>query len=189
MTIVSNEAARQVYRKAFTVGSLKKQMGAVVALSEADRRGWFRGYDWVVRLNPDVIVREDRFLHKSMADEGIDAVLAFCTATGGRIHTDFMVWRPAKVPPGAFVLPPNITTTCARSAQNRCNAEHRATRAFAPLIASGRYATLPQTYGPGRGGCRVDSATADSRVVHAMQAAVPACDAPSRRLAARRPGR
>ena len=78
MEIFSAEATRQVHRKAFTLGSTKKQMGAILALSEAEARGWFDGYDWVVRLNPDVIVSEDRFLRTHMARDGIDAVLAFC---------------------------------------------------------------------------------------------------------------
>lgn len=47
--IFSAEATRQVHRKAFTLGSTKKQMGAILALSEAEARGWFDGYDWVVR--------------------------------------------------------------------------------------------------------------------------------------------
>tara|TARA_B100000405_G_scaffold223436_1_gene158963 strand:+ start:316 stop:987 length:672 start_codon:yes stop_codon:yes gene_type:complete len=102
--IFSAEATRQVHRKAFTLGSTKKQMGAILALSEAEARGWFDGYDWVVRLNPDVIVSEDRFLRTHMARDGIDAVLAFCgrsspsgTSTS-RVHTDFMAWRPATLP-------------------------------------------------------------------------------------------
>ena len=58
-----------------------------------------------------------------------------------------------------------------------CNAERHATRALAPIVASGRYAELPQTSGRGRGGCRVDSATADSRVLHHLPwEAAPACD-------------
>ena len=101
--IFSAEATRQVHRKAFTLGSTKKQMGAILALSEAEARGWFDGYDWVVRLNPDVIVSEDRFLRTHMARDGIDAVLAFCgrsspSRTTSRVHTDFMAWRPATLP-------------------------------------------------------------------------------------------
>ena len=37
--IFSAEATRQVHRKAFTLGSTKKQMGAILALSEAEARG------------------------------------------------------------------------------------------------------------------------------------------------------
>ncbi len=181
--IFSAEATRQVHRKAFTLGSTKKQMGAILALSEAEARGWFDGYDWVVRLNPDVIVSEDRFLRTHMARDGIDAVLAFCgrsspsgTSTS-RVHTDFMAWRPATLPRGQFALPPNATTVCAQPGVMECNAERHATRALAPIVASGRYAELPQTFGRGRGGCRVDSATADSRVVHHLPwEAAPACD-------------
>ena len=140
--IFSAEATRQVHRKAFTLGSTKKQMGAILALSEAEARGWFDGYDWVVRLNPDVIVSEDRFLRTHMARDGIDAVLAFCgrsspsgTSTS-RVHTDFMAWRPATLPRGQFALPPNATTVCAQPGVMECNAERHATRALAPIVAS-----------------------------------------------------
>ena len=129
--IFSAEATRQVHRKAFTLGSTKKQMGAILALSEAEARGWFDGYDWVVRLNPDVIVSEDRFLRTHMARDGIDAVLAFCgrsspSRTTSRVHTDFMAWRPATLPRGQFALPPNATTVCAQPGVMECNAERHA---------------------------------------------------------------
>ena len=35
-----------------------RQTGAMLGLDTADREGWWSGYDWVVRLNPDVIVRD-----------------------------------------------------------------------------------------------------------------------------------
>lgn len=35
------------------------QAGAVLAMTEAFDKGWFQDYDWVIRLNPDVIVRDD----------------------------------------------------------------------------------------------------------------------------------
>ena len=34
-----------------------RQTGAMLGLDTADREGWWSGYDWVIRLNPDVIVR------------------------------------------------------------------------------------------------------------------------------------
>ena len=100
MEIDLAEATRQVHLiKAFTLGSTKKQMGAILALSEAEARGWFDGYDWVVRLNPDVIVSEDRFLRTHMARDGIDdAVLA---EGGPRLRTTSRVhapsWRGARL--------------------------------------------------------------------------------------------
>ena len=34
-----------------------RQTGAMLGLDTAEREGWWSGYDWVIRLNPDVIVR------------------------------------------------------------------------------------------------------------------------------------
>mmetsp|Transcript_22260 Transcript_22260/g.68289 ORF Transcript_22260/g.68289 Transcript_22260/m.68289 type:complete len:119 (+) Transcript_22260:107-463(+) len=35
-----------------------RQTGAMLGLDTAEREGWWSGYDWVIRLNPDVIVRD-----------------------------------------------------------------------------------------------------------------------------------
>ena len=37
------------------------QEGAMAALSDATREGWFSGYDWVIQ-HPDVIIRDDTFM-------------------------------------------------------------------------------------------------------------------------------
>ena len=81
--------------------------------------------------------------------------------------TDFTAWRPAKIPAGAFRLPAGHTTDCGgRDAwfkEAKCNAEKSATAAFTQVLASGRYALLPNAKGPGPH-CRVDGRF--SSVVH-----------------------
>ena len=65
----------------------------------------------------------------------------------------------AKIPAGAFRLPTGHTTDCGgRDAwfkEVKCNAEKSATAAFTQVLASGRYALLPNAKGPGPH-CRVD---------------------------------
>jgi len=82
------------------------QEGAILALVEAYKKGWFGGYDWVVRVNPDVLIRNDTFLLQSMANNSISGIFDDCLdrpCDGGRncvhrkIHTDFFAIRPAAV--------------------------------------------------------------------------------------------
>lgn len=93
-----------------------KQLGAIEALLYAARRSWFDAYDWVVRVNPDVIFISATFLEAKLREAGTTAVLADCrhAACGIRagqlpeqvprhhplncfnpiVHTDFFAARP-----------------------------------------------------------------------------------------------
>ena len=44
------------------------QDGAMDAMKDAIRNGWFDNYDWVIRLNPDVIIRNETFLYDIILD-------------------------------------------------------------------------------------------------------------------------
>ena len=50
-----------------------KRNGAMLPLQMAEREGWFDGYDWVIRLNPDVIIRSDAHLLPLFARSDVDA--------------------------------------------------------------------------------------------------------------------
>ena len=54
------------------------QEGAIKALSDAYQNNWFKGYDWVIRVNPDVIIRNDRWMLKQMFDMDVWGVLVDC---------------------------------------------------------------------------------------------------------------
>jgi len=143
----------------------------MLGLDTAEREGWWSGYDWVVRLNPDVIIRDDAFLRTQMARDDVDAIFANCRTWRPRdvlVMTDFTAWRPKAVRMGAFRLPAGHTTDCGgRDAWikvQKCNSEKSATAAFRQVLASGRYALLPNAKGPS-GHCRVDGRF--SSVVHA----------------------
>ena len=71
----------------------------MLPLQMAEREGWFDGYDWVIRLNPDVIIRSDAHLLPLFARSNVDAVFASCPtrmapALRLRVHrTTRHAWR------------------------------------------------------------------------------------------------
>ena len=75
---------------------LGKTGGAHMAIYEAVTEGFFSGYDWIIRVNPDVLIRDDSFLLESMSDPSIRALLIRClpTKTSTNTHTDFFAIRP-----------------------------------------------------------------------------------------------
>ena len=90
------------------------QAGAILAMSEAMKHKWFDGYDWVVRVNPDVIIQDDALLLSKMGEEEVDGVFLECVVkkiacekmcTSYRaMHTDFFAFRPPALA-GASFLP------------------------------------------------------------------------------------
>eukprot|EP00591_Stephanopyxis_turris_P006222 CAMPEP_0195526184 /NCGR_PEP_ID=MMETSP0794_2-20130614/27098_1 /TAXON_ID=515487 /ORGANISM="Stephanopyxis turris, Strain CCMP 815" /LENGTH=204 /DNA_ID=CAMNT_0040656809 /DNA_START=201 /DNA_END=815 /DNA_ORIENTATION=+ len=79
------------------------QDGAMLAMKRATRRGWFKNYDWIVRVNPDVLIRNDTWLLETMADDSIDAILVNCGQLQGiAINTDFFAYRPKAMPNNAW---------------------------------------------------------------------------------------
>lgn len=75
-----------------------KQTGSHAALRDAVQFGWFGGYDWVIRVNPDVLIRDDSFI-SSMEDPSVLALLFPCSfhgdkTNGFKAHTDFFVIKP-----------------------------------------------------------------------------------------------
>jgi len=77
-----------------------KRSGAVMAIYEAVAAGYFDGYDWVIRVNPDVLIREDLWFRRRMADPLNSALVINCNHkrndnTMLRLHTDFFVVRPS----------------------------------------------------------------------------------------------
>jgi hypothetical protein len=48
------------------------QDGAILAIREAFKNHWFDDYDWVIRLNPDVLIRSNSFLLEQINDMHIN---------------------------------------------------------------------------------------------------------------------
>mmetsp|Transcript_1367 Transcript_1367/g.2972 ORF Transcript_1367/g.2972 Transcript_1367/m.2972 type:complete len:344 (-) Transcript_1367:163-1194(-) len=76
--------------------------GAVMAMHEAMASNFFDGYDWVIRLNPDVLIRDDAFLTEKMADPEVSALLINCSNRGSKVHTDFFVIKPIVLNANSF---------------------------------------------------------------------------------------
>lgn len=145
--------------------------GAILAMAEGFQHGWFEGFDWVIRVNPDVLIRNDSFLLENLDKHDIDGVFADCldvpcsTGQGCKdrlIHTDFFAFRPDAIPHDAFV------------ATRNANAEQMATKAFSPIIARGRDYWVPGA-GPHHGICRIRGETSPVMHTNEIRAMYPAC--------------
>jgi len=125
------------------------QLGAMKAAHVGFSSGWFDGYDWVIRINPDVVVYDERNLVNLMREPRNTGIFVKCVWDEERklqkqqIHTDFFAVRPGSVERMAF------------SGWNQSeNAEIQAAGAFHPIIENGSYAELVDRGGNGH--CRVD---------------------------------
>ena len=47
------------------------QQGAIQAMLDPFKHNWFEGYDWVIRLNPDVLIRDDTWFRQIMVNESV----------------------------------------------------------------------------------------------------------------------
>jgi hypothetical protein len=127
-------AFRMLFRGAFSVKLYHNpgyQEGAIRAMTDLQAHPeWASSYDWVIRLNPDVIVKNDTWLRSQMSDPSVDGIFVDClsrTCTTrcieNRIHTDFTVFRPRTV----------LNTWI-----NITNAEDHATKLFHNVTQHGR---------------------------------------------------
>ena len=80
-------------------GRKRKQAGAKRALVDAVQKSWFHGYDWVLRLNPDVLVRDDTWISQQLKKPEIGAILVNCSDAKDPqcLHTDFFIVRPQMI--------------------------------------------------------------------------------------------
>jgi hypothetical protein len=131
------------------------QEGAVLALQVAGRDNLFDGYDWVIRLNPDVIIRNDTWILATMRDPDVDGIFINCfkgKKNWIRLHTDFSAFRPAHLPKGTFI---NTTFRVA---------EKQFTRDMETVLQSERFRWLKDGRPDEYKRCRVDYK--DSPVIH-----------------------
>lgn len=117
-----------------------KQAGAIQAMIDPWEQGWFEGYDWVIRLNPDVLIRNETWLLETMLnalDHGgeFDSPVALAVKCWGKhFHTDFIAFQP-----GQMIIDDFLNETKNR----RGNAEFHMTRALARLNQQGRVQLIP----------------------------------------------
>jgi hypothetical protein len=82
-------------KKAFQIKDRRKQLGARRAMVDLFLNKWFEGYDWVIRLNPDVLIRNDTWLVNTLLRPDIDAILLRYGPK--KFHSDFCAFRPQAV--------------------------------------------------------------------------------------------
>lgn len=137
-----------------------KQKGAISALADAARLQLLSGYEWAIRLNPDVIVYNPLEIARMMNAPGVQAVFANCGNSGytkrphdnsdcseddcnfGRVMTDFMIFRPTMLSADMFQLTyttqDNVVVHTGDVVRIRgiekLNAEGLATETFEPWI-------------------------------------------------------
>jgi hypothetical protein len=75
--------------------------GAVKTMIDGLEGGWFDAYDWVIRLNPDVMIYDETRLARAMLNTSIYAVLSNCGLVDDGNHitimSDFFAFRPSMV--------------------------------------------------------------------------------------------
>ena len=144
------------------MGYDRKHTGAILALSEAETHGYFAPYEWVIRLNPDVLIQDDEWFLDIMLDKKnqdltkpslLYVACHFNRTFNDDIHTDFFALRPSALPPGALT---NIHVSDTR----KVAAEPALTNAVRHLLASNRTSlAVPGATHQYPGGCRVVGTT------------------------------
>lgn len=134
-----------------TYNNTGRQEGATQALQEALEKNWFGGYDWVLRVNPDVIIRNDTWIANMMMEEDIQGIFSDCSdgMLNGPVpivQTDFFAVRPEYIDKSIDPVEAEDDTSP--------SAEMHATFAFQDIWSSGHAAILPDNR-PNDWCCRV----------------------------------
>jgi hypothetical protein len=62
------------------------------------QKGWFDDYDWVIRINPDVLIRNLTWLLQQLQNPNVEGIFHDSTPRRGhQLHTDFFAVRPKAV--------------------------------------------------------------------------------------------
>jgi hypothetical protein len=136
-----------------------KQAGAIQAMIDpfVDNVTWFDRYDWVIRLNPDVLIRKDTWLINTMLDPTINAIFLDCVNSktynpNAKLHTDFYAFRPTAIDRELILR------------SNNTNAEYHMTAALGNIYKSNQFVYLEGGTQPRLGICK--TVGVNSSVVH-----------------------
>lgn len=128
--------------------------GAINAITFASKEGWFEGYDWVFRMNPDVIIQNDTWMLDTITNDP-DASLLYTECRPHRppvignvktAMTDFFALKPSAFPNG------RLHTLFVRSR----NAENQFTEQMREVIEKGQHRHVPDAFPLLNNGCRVN---------------------------------
>ena len=94
-----------------------KHKGAMQAMVDAEQNGWMNGYDWVLRINPDVIIKNDTWLRATMNNPEVDGIFTDCYSRNcnrfcmnNLYHSDFFAFRPHTIPFPSFSETKGVNT-------------------------------------------------------------------------------
>jgi hypothetical protein len=131
-------------------------------MAQGYKEGWFEGYDWVIRVNPDVIIRDDTYILSTVLKDEVAGIFVdclngcvgdkHCEASGHHIHSDFTAFRPS-------AIPRNITWT------ESVHTETMISIASNSVVDQGRDRWLPGAGPEITGQCRL-SVLDESHVAH-----------------------
>jgi len=123
------------------------QEGARDAMVIGSKNGWFDSYDWIIRLNPDVIIQNDTWILDTITNDA-DASLLYidCANSSGKllIHTDFFAIKCKSIPSKhleTFVEP---------------NFEFGFTKKMSRIIQQNQHRHVPDAYPKQHHFCRVN---------------------------------
>ena len=130
-----------------------KQAGAIAAMMDRRAAALFARHDWVLRLNPDVIVEDASYLLSLMGrtlpgSRTLCAILCNCHHNSKvlRVMSDFVAFRPRAI--DRTVDPGRVRTYYGASGSGMGSAEHEMTRLLVPTLDSGRYMWLSHSIQP-----------------------------------------
>jgi hypothetical protein len=135
------------------------QLGAMQAMIDpfVNNVTWFDEYDWVIRLNMDVLIRRDTWLIRTMLDPTINGIFHDCVShetysSNPLLHSDFYAFRPSAIDREQILNAP-LTV-----------AENQVTASFRNIYESRQFSYVVGA-NPSNGICRIVGV--NSPVVHA----------------------
>ena len=139
------------------------QEGAVQAFIDPflDNRSWFEDYDWVIRVNPDVLIRRDDWLMEKMLNTSVDMIVHECYSANKYtsnvfLHSDFFAFRPKAVDRERILQ------------TERGNAEGHLSIALRPIFDEGRFAYVEGGKNAIEGYCRIEGVHSPVLHVHEL---------------------
>ncbi len=133
------------------------QFGANEAVRLGFANSWFLDFSWIIRINPDVLIRRSSWILETMNDPSVDGIFIECSRHPIKIHTDFFAVRPLACHFDAF-------EEMVEAKEGIGNHEMTAAKEFKHIISANRHRWLPDNE-PSRSICRVRGN--QSSIIHA----------------------
>lgn len=145
--------------------TMPKQSGAIKALTDGFTNKWFKDYDWLIRVNPDVLMINDTWVSTQMRNDQVDGVFVNClkdlcesNCAHNKAHTDFFAVRPSAIEE-TIHMHPEIP-----------NAEKHFTASIQHIIGTGQDRWMTKLLGVDlKGQCRTRGPTSPVQHEHGME--------------------